>query len=201
MGTFATNEFSRSFRLVSVSSVLSIAARTERGLSVSIRVLVRSGTALIAEYPICCASNWATSEAVFTRCRRRCEMYRYENDATITVTKNVMVSTIFVFRRMRSDGLCVSGEPSTAGGSRYRSLLLPPRNRISRGTAVLFQFVVQSLQADAKNLCCPGFIIAGRFQGFEDQHLLGFSNRRPHAQADRIGIICGLPHGHLSEAG
>src|SRR5262249_43660222 len=88
-----------------------MAARTERGLSVSIRVLVRSGTALMAEYPICWASNWATSEAVFTRCRRRCEIYRYENDATITVTKNVMVSTIFVFRRMRNEGLCVSGPP------------------------------------------------------------------------------------------
>src|SRR5271165_2333938 len=67
--------------------------------------------------------------------------------------------------------------------------LLLAGDRLGAGAAILLQLVVQRLQTDAENFRGPGFIVAGRFQSLEDEHLLGFFDGGADAEADRIGIV------------
>src|SRR5206468_5008554 len=69
-----------------------------------------------------------------------------------------------------------------------------------RRTAVLFQFIVQRLEADAKNLRRSGLVVAGCLQRFQDQHPLCFLHGSPHTQPNGVGIVGGGPQWGLSKS-
>src|SRR5277367_10340 len=104
----------------------------------------------------------------------------------MAVTMRVMARTMMVFRRnmtgWRDEFLTgKTGETSAAGD------FLLARSRLRCGAAIFLQLVVQSFQADAKNLSGPGFIVACSFKSFEDQHLLGLFDGSADTQPDCVG--------------
>ena len=104
-----------------------------------------------------------------------------------------MASTMIVLRRSmveRSEPLTTRPKPSSAGhfffaGSGFR-----------RRAPVFFQLIVEGFQTDSQNFRGTRLIVAGGLERFQDQHFLGFFDRRAYAQADGVGVVgCGTQRG------
>ena len=70
--------------------------------------------------------------------------------------------------------------PAPDHGERSSPLRLSP---------VLLELVVQRLQADAQNLGGAGLVVAGVFQGPDDEALLGVLHRSADAEAHGFGVV------------
>src|SRR5579872_4570378 len=120
----------------------------------------------------------------------------------------VMASTIWVFRRILSYSptrkrwqfmpnksiaiLITSSSPQ---------LVFPSQGGIGCRVAVFLQLIMQGFQADTENFCRPRLVIAGRFDGLQNQPPLGFFHSCAHSQVYGIGILGRGPNGGLTESG
>src|SRR2546422_10846082 len=66
---------------------------------------------------------------------------------------------------------------------------LLPCSSISGPAAVLLKLIMQGFQANSEYLGRPGLLIICRFEGLQDQQLLGFFNRCSHALATCVSIF------------
>src|SRR5438876_721376 len=76
---------------------------------------------------------------------------------------------------------------------------LLPCSSISGPAAVLLKLIMQGFQANSEYLGRPGLIIICRFEGLQDQQLLGFLNRCSHAQAHCVRIFSRSTNRGLAE--
>src|SRR5271166_1415842 len=65
--------------------------------------------------------------------------------------------------------------------------------------SVLFQLIVQGLQADAEDLRGAGLVIVGCFQRLQDEQALGLINCGADAEPNRVGFLHRRARNHLSE--
>ena len=73
------------------------------------------------------------------------------------------------------------------------------RNLLPLGS-ILLQFIVQRLEADAEDFGGAGFVVARRFQGFDDELALGLVHGGAHADVDAIGVADEAARPTVSEA-
>src|SRR2546430_12435434 len=76
---------------------------------------------------------------------------------------------------------------------------LLPCSSISGPAAVLLKLIMQGFQANSEYLSRSGLIIICRFEGLQDQQLLGFLNRCSHAQAHCVRIFSRSTNRGLAE--
>src|ERR1700722_4640600 len=115
-------------------------------------------------------------------------MYRIEKAVTMTVTMRVMTSTMMVFRRSMTRKMKWLVQPDCEDALATGDFLFSG-NGLRGGGAGLLQLIMKSFQADAENFRGSRLVIAGSLQRLQNQHFLGFFDRRPHAQANGIGIV------------
>src|ERR1700693_1343673 len=115
-------------------------------------------------------------------------MYKIEKAVTMTVTMRVMTSTMMVFRRSMKAKMKWLDQQHCEVLLATGYFLLPG-NGLRGGAAILLQFIVKSLQADAENLGGSRLVIAGSLQRLENQHFLSLFHGGTYAQANRIGIV------------
>src|SRR5260370_28488069 len=122
----------------------------------------------------------------------------------------VMASTIWVRRRMGRisswllDLRSLASSCRLSAGLRGRQLannlllllqflrfflLFGTIRAVCRRASVLFEFVMQSLQADAQNLGSAGLVVVGGLESLQNQQPLGFAYGCAHAHANRVRII------------
>src|SRR5262252_3797144 len=98
----------------------------------------------------------------------------------------VMVSTMFVLRRSMLPGLGPICGVRTNLATRYFFLSW---SRFRPGAAIFLQFVMKGLQTDSKNLSGTSLVIAGRFERFQNQHLLCFFDGSAYPKSDSVRIV------------
>src|SRR5579864_3782994 len=115
----------------------------------------------------------------------------------------VMAKTIWVLRRIRTECGCPTlsdfgrsgayGDLVTHEALRLshflRLFLFGAARAISSRAAVLLQFVVKRLQANAENLGGPGLIVVRGFERLQNQQALSFTHCGAHADPDGIAVI------------
>src|SRR5581483_2764229 len=108
-----------------------------------------------------------------------------EKATTSAITMPLMASTSFVLSRKRGR---ISNTQSSASGTQVEGLSSVAICGGADGRSILFQFVVQSFQADAQNLCGAGLIVIRGFQRFQNQQSFGLAYRGAYSDPHGIRI-------------
>src|SRR5260370_42108520 len=59
---------------------------------------------------------------------------------------------------------------------------------------------MERLQADTKDLSCPGLVVVGGLESLDNQLPLGLAHGGPDTDANGISIICRGPHRSVAES-
>src|SRR6185312_11607504 len=99
-----------------------------------------------------------------------------ERVTTMATTIRVIAMTSLVLSRMDNQLLSAACD----GGD----LLVGSIGQVAAVRAVLLEFVVQSLQADAQNLCCACLVVVRACECAQDQLLFRLFDRGAHSEMD-----------------
>src|SRR5580700_2177684 len=78
----------------------------------------------------------------------------------------------------------LTSRPSDSLGSSFLG-----RCRFGGRATVLLELIMQGFQADAENLGCPGFIVAGGFKSFQYEQFLCLSHCGAHSETYGVRIV------------
>src|ERR1041385_2275658 len=141
------------------------------------------------------------------RWRTTSVMYSVESVTTIATTIAVMAMTSLVFRlKAGMNHFVAVRAPGRFVLLQYSAIARPiAKDLVGRlaghggGVAVLFQLVVQGLQADSQHLGGARLIVVVCGQGLQDQHFFRFAHRGAHFQPDAFAVAGGPSHRHVPE--
>src|SRR5947209_502617 len=108
-----------------------------------------------------------------------------ERVTTIATTIRLIAITSLVFSR-------IAGHPTPQPPA--QELLIGSLGQAATVRTIFFQLVVQSLEANAKNLCGACLVVVRARKRAQDQLLLSLFDRCANTQMNRIGINFGGPH-------